>query len=313
MRWFKTMTVKPLTLMTIGLFVLVALLHALRIIFGWEVIINGTNIPMWISVVIPGGLAILIWLECRRGKRLSFEDYVDDQRANLASNSRLPHLSVLGGLTNKLYEHAIKLVPNNSSPLFGQLLLLCHKSFLSALILIGQAQPDDADPISRRAIEAARLALAVKSNPENAVKWAAYEKRMEGWQARATSEHPPPVSPKLELPRSHPILAELQKQLGTLSDTSVHFAPEYFGSRSWIRSEGRIQRRYFTSDQRTIECHFMTLVGIHANVLRIFDECLDGALFSNQDWKDLWQQLEVQGRPLAEPLKSADLHTEARA
>jgi len=62
------MTVKPFTLITIGLCILVVLLHALRIIFGWEVIINGTNIPMWISVVIPGGLAILIWLECRREK-----------------------------------------------------------------------------------------------------------------------------------------------------------------------------------------------------------------------------------------------------
>ena len=220
---------------------------------------------------------------------------------------------MLGGLTNKLYEHAISFEPRNSSPLFGQLLLLCHKSFLSALILIGQAQPDDADPISRRAIEAARLALAVKSNPENAVKWAAYEKTMERWQARNRSEHPPPVYPKLELPRSHPFLGELEKQLGILSDTSVRFTPEYFGSQSWIRSKTRIHLRYFTSDQRTIERHLMTLVGIHANVLRIFDECLDGALFSNQDWKDLWQQLEAQGLRLAEPFKPGDMHTEARA
>lgn len=60
------MTMKPFTLITNGLFVLVALLHILRIIFGWEVIINGTIVPMWISVVIPVGLAILIWLEFRR-------------------------------------------------------------------------------------------------------------------------------------------------------------------------------------------------------------------------------------------------------
>jgi hypothetical protein len=62
----KQMNMKPSTLITIGLFVLVALLHIVRIIFGWEVIINGTIVPMWISVVIPVGLALLIWLEFSR-------------------------------------------------------------------------------------------------------------------------------------------------------------------------------------------------------------------------------------------------------
>jgi hypothetical protein len=61
----QQVTMKPSTLITIGLYVLVALAHILRIIFDWEVIINGTIVPMWVSVVIPIGLAILVCLEFR--------------------------------------------------------------------------------------------------------------------------------------------------------------------------------------------------------------------------------------------------------
>lgn len=106
---------------------------------------------------------------------------------------------------------------------------------------------------------------------------------------------PKTLTSKLDLPRNHPILSELEKQLGILSDSSVHFTPEYFGSQHWIHSESRIELRYFTSDQRTIERDLITLTGIHASILRIFDECLTGSFFSNQDWQKMWQQLETQG------------------
>ena len=120
---------------------------------------------------------------------MSIQDYIAAQRANITSISQLPHFLILGDLTDRLYERAVTLVPKSSLPPFGQLLLICHRSFLSALTLIGQAQPDDAGPISRRAIEAARLALAVRRNPDNAIKWAAYEQRMERWQARNSSRN----------------------------------------------------------------------------------------------------------------------------
>jgi hypothetical protein len=211
---------------------------------------------------------------------------------------------VFGGkvnLTDKLYERAISLVPNSSAPHFGQLLLVCHRSFLSAITLIGQAQPDDAAPVSRRAIEAARLSLAVKRDPRNALIWAAYEKRMERWEARNRDEKPKPLTPKLDLPHNHPTLSELDKHLGILSDSAVHFTPEYFGSQHWIHSDTRIELRYFASDQRTIECNLITLIGIHANILRVFDECLDGCFLSDNEWKTIWLQLETTGKPLAEP------------
>ena len=63
--------VKPFTTIAIVIFSLVAVLHVLRLIFGWEAVINGLVIPMWASVVgliIAGGLAVMLWRESRPEK-----------------------------------------------------------------------------------------------------------------------------------------------------------------------------------------------------------------------------------------------------
>lgn len=52
--------------LSIALFGLVALAHLLRLVMGWEVIIDGWNSPMWISalgVLIPASLATMLWKE----------------------------------------------------------------------------------------------------------------------------------------------------------------------------------------------------------------------------------------------------------
>jgi hypothetical protein len=62
---------KPFTIIAIVIFALVAAVHVLRLILGWEVVVNGTVIPMWVSVagiIIAGGLAVLVWHESRPGK-----------------------------------------------------------------------------------------------------------------------------------------------------------------------------------------------------------------------------------------------------
>ena len=63
--------VKPFTTIAIVIFSLVAVLHVLRLIFGWEVVINGLVMPMWVSVVgfiVAGGLAVMVWREARTEK-----------------------------------------------------------------------------------------------------------------------------------------------------------------------------------------------------------------------------------------------------
>ena len=63
--------VKPFTTIAIVIFSLMAALHVLRLIFGWEAVIDGLVIPMWASVVgliIAGGLAVMLWRESRPEK-----------------------------------------------------------------------------------------------------------------------------------------------------------------------------------------------------------------------------------------------------
>ncbi len=59
---------KPFTTIAVGVFALMALVHVLRLGFGWEVTIQGSVVPMWVSVlgtVIAGGLAVMLWRESR--------------------------------------------------------------------------------------------------------------------------------------------------------------------------------------------------------------------------------------------------------
>lgn len=59
---------KPFTTIAAGVFALVALLHVLRLAFGWEVTFERSVIPLWVSglgVVIAGGLAVMLWGESR--------------------------------------------------------------------------------------------------------------------------------------------------------------------------------------------------------------------------------------------------------
>ena len=68
-------------------------------------------------------------------------------------------------------------------------------------------QPDDAGPITRRAIEVVRLAAAMKADPAVAERWIAYEKRMERWQARDQGEMPRPLH--IPIPAKTPLVKQL--------------------------------------------------------------------------------------------------------
>jgi hypothetical protein len=57
---------KPFAAGATLIFALVAIVHAIRLWFGWTVVIDGLDIPMWVSwvaLLIAGGLAIGLWRE----------------------------------------------------------------------------------------------------------------------------------------------------------------------------------------------------------------------------------------------------------
>lgn len=59
---------KPFTLIAIVVFSLVSILHLVRLILGWEILVGGVTIPLWLSgigFIIAGGLAAMLWRETR--------------------------------------------------------------------------------------------------------------------------------------------------------------------------------------------------------------------------------------------------------
>lgn len=60
---------KPFTSIASLFLGLLALLQLIRFIRGWEVIVNGMHVPVWVSGVaflVAGGLAVMVWKESRR-------------------------------------------------------------------------------------------------------------------------------------------------------------------------------------------------------------------------------------------------------
>jgi hypothetical protein len=60
---------RPFTLLAALIFAVIALIHLLRLIFGWVVTIVGADVPMWgsvVALVISGILAAGLWWESRK-------------------------------------------------------------------------------------------------------------------------------------------------------------------------------------------------------------------------------------------------------
>jgi hypothetical protein len=60
---------KPVTAAAVAVFTIVAVVHLLRIIAGWEVTVSGFIVPVWWSApgfIIAAGLAFMLWREARR-------------------------------------------------------------------------------------------------------------------------------------------------------------------------------------------------------------------------------------------------------
>ena len=232
---------------------------------------------------------------------MTFEKYIEAQRKNLDSALKYELFAVTCPIMDRLYEVSVSAVPKDKSPVFGQFLLICHKSFLAAATLIGQAQPDDAGPITRRAIEVVRLAAAVKNDPAIAEEWVAYEKRMERWKARDEGEKPKFLHVPIQA--NHPLVKQLMETWGIISDAEVHFTPEYFHSLRWEIRDDRIFLGYFSGEQRMIDSAIIQPLGSHIMMLKILDYCLDGAFSGSKEWRRIHDELYAKGKPSADRLE----------
>lgn len=241
---------------------------------------------------------------------MSIEDYAETQKANFQSIKKSPYFRLIS-LTDQLYSRSIDLVRASSalSHIYAKFILLGHQSLLSAATLIAQGQPHDAAPITRRAIEMARLSLGLKHNNQAYKKWLSYEARAARWQSRQTGKKPEWLpSIKYDLPRDHPILKELAQQLGTLSDGFVHFTPEYFANQNWREKKNtnrpEIQLIYFISDIKFIEGEMLPMAATHARILAIIEECLGYSFSTDSQWKDIRDMLYKDGSELSDWFKA---------
>lgn len=53
------------------LFAVVALAHLARLVSGWQILVDGTDIPLWVSwlgLAIPGALAVWAFVLARRAR-----------------------------------------------------------------------------------------------------------------------------------------------------------------------------------------------------------------------------------------------------
>lgn len=60
---------RPIPLLVVLFLFLLASLQLTRVVLGWEVLVNGTPVPIWtsgIACVVAGGLALLLWRDARR-------------------------------------------------------------------------------------------------------------------------------------------------------------------------------------------------------------------------------------------------------
>jgi len=60
---------KPVTTIVVILLVAISIAHLLRLIFQVDIVANGVNIPVWLSIlgcIVPAGLALMLWMENRK-------------------------------------------------------------------------------------------------------------------------------------------------------------------------------------------------------------------------------------------------------
>ena len=234
------------------------------------------------------------------------DEFIECQRATLDQIRQWPHFRDLIGAADAVYRWPMSAAPQTNAPaIFARILLICHKSLLSAATLIARGQPEDSTGITRRALEAAQVALAIKINDANAQEWTAYQERHDRWLKRQQNERPRPFRVRFADVRGDALMERIGTHLGILSDASVHFTPEFYSSLDWeVRrtsdGNGEIFLNYFRKSRREIEFQFIQLSTAHLTILEALDRCYDGRFRQDADCRARLAELFDRGRSFNE-------------
>lgn len=203
-----------------------------------------------------------------------------------------PAFNALIPLVDQMYRCVRTVAQKNFPADMGKLLMLCNREFLVGTSLLQSGLPFDAAANTRRAIEIAKLALAIKRDRGNAAKWMRATERQERWDDRMAGKKPK-QAPQFQVPdvEADPLFAPLKVYFGMYSDTFVHFTPEFVGQQHFEETPGEdgvkiIHLPYFASDRIVVE-HAITICGLHGKILLLFDACFDNLVSNDKGWQIL--------------------------
>jgi hypothetical protein len=179
---------------------------------------------------------------------------------------------------------------------------ICHRALLSAATSTGSGLPEDGAAITRRALEAAKVALAITVDAVNLEEWRALAKRKGRWEDREKGIKPKggPVNPQYKGLACEPLYEDLQRLIAALSDFTVHFTPEHVLGYEWERTaneDGTIVLA-FGVDEEAVPKGLLRLADQHRVILRVFDRCLNGRLYSDAAVQAVAQKAFTQYRDL---------------
>jgi hypothetical protein len=235
-----------------------------------------------------------------------FDSYLSAQDHNLSEIRELPEFHLVERVM-ALYDRGLVIRPRQPDVRFLQLFAVCHGALLSSAATTGRALPNDTTALTRRAIEAASLAGAIKADPANYDRWLDPERRLQRWDDRNEGRRP-----KEQPGRgvTYPQAAEnVRRHLGTLSDMGVHLTPEFITTQRYRiepvkdSKAGFLRIIYFETEQRELERALMLLVSIHLEIVEVFDYVFDGAFKRDAEWTRQDAEIRAVGRALFTPTR----------
>jgi hypothetical protein len=221
---------------------------------------------------------------------MSLTEFLDAQAKHAESLGQSPHFASLVPLVDRMYRIASEIAASTGPLTAAKLLILCHREFLISATQIQRALPFDSHANTRRAVEIAKIALALKRNLNNVEKWLQEDVRRRRWDARREGRKPerlPPVQ-LIELDED-PLWVPLREYFGVASDVYVHFTPEFLGQQPFSISASEEGKQilflgYFAQEQ-DIFSHAIMLCGLHIRILLVFDAVFEGHITEDAGWR----------------------------